>query len=77
MSQPSAEMRVTIFYVFGVMQYLRVYIFADFSSARNLNSKAMFKRLSNKPKLRPIGNVRVIGGQRRFSGDTKLCTATG
>lgn len=41
---------------------MSVWIFADFSSARNLISEKYFSGLLFEPPIRPIGDVQVVGG---------------
>ena len=54
--------RMQLFFVFGSVQSIPVYILADSGSVRNLIDEVFFNRLSFQPPIKSPGEVRVIGG---------------
>lgn len=58
----NAETRFRIFFIFNVVHRYPVYILAKLGLAWNLILKAMFDKLTYRPKLRLTGDVRVLRG---------------
>ena len=54
--------RMQLFFIFGSVQTLPVWILADSGSVRTLIDESVFNRLLYKPPIRDPGDVTVIGG---------------